>query len=102
MPVRFSTTEKNFAARANRGRGFDDAISNLAPIIAKFQDDGLFGIQQIAERLNQAGLAAPSGERFSYTTTLRIIKRLAQMGLVSGAMTSAGSRRQAERRRRRS
>ena len=100
MPVRFLNMNRKPAARANRGRGFDAAITELAPAVASIQADGFCGIQQIADRLNNMGLATPTGRSFSLTTTNRILKRLKEMGLAAGPLTSAGSRRQAAKSRR--
>jgi len=92
MPVTIHVTKKQLPMRPPRGRGFDTAIRTLAPIIAKFQAAGCLGIQKIADQLNQSEIAAPTGEPFSYTTTRRVVRRLAQLGLAQGPLSSAGSR----------
>jgi hypothetical protein len=92
MPVVIHRTRTQLPIRPLRGRGFDAAIRTLAPIIAKFQAAGCLGIQKIADHLNQSEIAAPTGEPFSYTTTRRVVRRLAQLGLAQGPLSSAGSR----------
>ena len=99
MPVRFADFDKKPLVRANRGRGFDAAIMKLAPAIARIQAEGVFGVQQIANRLNEVGLIAPTGRPFSLTATNRILKRLAELGLANGPLTPAGSRHKTEKHR---
>ena len=92
MPVTIHGSKKPTPIRSPRGRGFDTAIMGLAPTIARFQAAGCLGIHQLAEQLNQSGSAAPSGGPFSYTTTRRVVHRLAQLGLARGPLSSTGSR----------
>jgi hypothetical protein len=97
MPVVFLGTRKQPPIRFARGRGFDAAIRKLAPIIAEFQAAGFLGIQRLADQLNEAGEVAPSGKPFSYTTTRRVLRRLAQLGLGQGPLSSNGSRQHTAR-----
>jgi hypothetical protein len=97
MPVHFVGQFTKTKTRAARGRGFDAAISRLAPTIAKLQCEGHLGIIQIAAQLNLLGIKAPSGQSFTYTTTRRVLRRLAALGLAKGPLTSTESRRHGER-----
>ena len=92
MPVTIHTVKKQPPVRPPRGRGFDTAITKLAPVIKGLQTAGYLGIHKLAEQLNQSGIAAPSGGPFSYTTTWRVIRRLAQLGLAQGPLSFTGSR----------
>jgi hypothetical protein len=98
MPVIIHGIKKQAPPRTARGRAFDSAIQKFAPIIAKLQGAGCLGIHQLAEHLNQTGVAAPSGEPFSYTTTRRVLRRLAQLGLAQAPLSSAGSRQHTAKR----
>jgi hypothetical protein len=66
----------------NRRR--DAAIKALAPDIAEIRQAGHHGNAEIAKSLNERGLRAPSGGRFSTETTGRILQRLKQLGLGGG------------------
>ena len=92
MPVIIHGTKKQAPVRTARGRAFDAAIRELAPTIAAYQAAGYLGIQNLSEKLNEAGELAPSGEPFAYTTTRRVLRRLAQLGLAQGPLSSVGSR----------
>jgi hypothetical protein len=87
MPITFEPSKKELPMRTARGRAFDAAIRELAPTIAKLQAGECPAIHQLAEQLNQLGLVAPTGNRFSYTTMRRVLVRLAQHGLCLGPMT---------------
>jgi hypothetical protein len=87
MPVMFRSTKKQVPIRTGRGGGFDAAVRELAPFIAKLQSAGCRDIRKLAEQLNAAGLSAPSGEPFSYGTLWRILNRLAKLGLGLGPRT---------------
>ena len=92
MPITINGVRKQPPVRPPRGRGFDAAITKLAPLIRGLQMDGYLGIHKIAERLNQLGEVAPSGEFFSHTTTRRVLRRLAELGLARGPLSSNASR----------
>jgi hypothetical protein len=92
MPIKFHRTKKQPLIRPSRGRGFDAAILKLAPIIAERQSVECPELHELARQLNGLGLVAPSGNRFSYTTTRRIVVRLAQLGLCVRPMTLTESK----------
>ena len=92
MPVIIHRTKKQPPIRPSRGRGFDAAILKLAPNIAELQSVECPAIHELAERLNELGLNAPSGNPFSYGTMRRVLIRLAQLGLCSGPVTVSESR----------
>jgi hypothetical protein len=73
--------------RTGRGGGFDSAVKELAPSIAKFQSAGCRDIRKLAKQLNDAGLTAPSGRPFSYSTLRRVLIRQAELHLGQGPRT---------------
>jgi hypothetical protein len=86
--------------RTGRGGGFDSAVKELAPSIAKFQSAGCRDIRKLAKQLNGAGLTAPSGRPFSYATLRRVLMRQAKLKLGPGPRTqsvAAGGARGSER-----
>jgi hypothetical protein len=93
MPVIIHGTKKQPPIRSPRGRGFDAAILKYQPIIAKLQSAECPAIHELAEKLNELGLTAPSGNPFSYGTMRRVLIRLAQLGLCIGPMTLSESRK---------
>jgi hypothetical protein len=100
MPLTIHGTQKPTRIRTARGRAFDAAIGKLLPTIEKFQAAGFLGIQKLAKELNEAGEIAPSGKPFSYTTTRRVLRRLAQLGLAKGPLSSPASRQHTAKQRR--
>jgi hypothetical protein len=70
-----------------RSRRRDDVIRDLAPIIAEIRKAGHHGNAEIAKRLNEKGLRAPSGGPFSPETTRRIQKEIKRRGLGPGPRT---------------
>lgn len=97
MPVKIHWTKKQLPIRSPRGRGFDAAILKLALNIAELQSVECLAIHELAERLNERGLNAPSANPFSYGTMRRVLIRLAQLGLCSGPATLSESRERRER-----
>jgi hypothetical protein len=91
MPIVFHVQPSK--PRGARGQGFDAAIQRLAPRIAALQKGGCIGIEKLALALNQQMIVAPSGARFSYTTTRRVVRRLAQLGLCQAPLSSSKSRK---------
>jgi hypothetical protein len=88
MPIIFfHTVKKQIPVRTGRGGEFDSAVKELAPSIAKFQSAGCRDIRKLAERLNGAGLTAPSGRPFSYGTLRRVLMRQAELHLGQGPRT---------------
>ena len=75
------------APRGNRGHHFDLAVEDLAPTIRQLQSAGILDIRQLAQRLNDEGLLAPSGQFFSYGTMRRILLRLQELHLGLGPRT---------------
>jgi hypothetical protein len=98
MPITFQPSRKELPARTARGRAFDDAIRDLAPTIAHLQAGECPAIHELAAALNTLGLVAPSGRRFSYGTTRRVLMRLAQMGLCLAPMTLSETKGRSRRR----
>jgi hypothetical protein len=79
--------------QSNRGRHFDLAVRNLAPIIAELRSAGIRDVRQLAEHLNARGLSAPSGHLFSYGTMHRILVRLEKLRLGDGPQSRSCNRR---------
>jgi hypothetical protein len=97
MPVR--PVNKHIAPRGNRARQFDLAVETLAPTIHALQSSGIRDIRQLAERLNDEGELAPSGQAFSYGTMRRILRRLRELHLGLGPRTlNLAAMRRPERR----
>lgn len=71
--------------RRHRLRG--DIIKDLALVIAEIRIAGLHANDEIAKRLNEMGLRAPSGRPFSRETTRRIQKEIKRRGLGDGPRT---------------
>src|SRR5690348_17033976 len=74
-----------------RHRGSECVARQLAPIIAEIRDAGYQGIAEIATCLNERGVRAPSGGRFSYETTRRILKEVERLGLGAGPRTASAA-----------
>ena len=75
MPVIFCgapvvTTKKPVSGR----QSFNEAIKKLAPAIEEAGKNGHYGVQEIADYLNDNGFVAPNGRRFTYTTLHRMRK----------------------------
>jgi hypothetical protein len=85
MPV--VIVNKHIVLRPNRGRNFDLAVVALSPKLQALQSAGIRDIRQLAKRLNDDGLLAPSGRPFSYGTMRRILARLHQLHLGTGPRT---------------
>src|SRR5260370_34865525 len=81
--------------RRGRGGHFDRSVAALAPSINKFWSDGICDVRKLAERLNEAGIYSPSGRRFTYGTMHRVLRRMQELRLGSGApsLPAAASRR---------
>ena len=85
MPVIFCgapvvTTKKPVSGR----QSFNEATNKLAPAIEEARKNGHYGVQEIADYLNDKSFVAPNGRRFTYTTLHRILKRLGELGLTKG------------------
>jgi recombinase-like protein len=63
---------------------YNEAIKKLVPAIEEARKNGHYGVQEIADYLNDKGITAPNGRRFTYTTLHRILKRLGELGLTKG------------------
>jgi hypothetical protein len=70
-----------------RSRRRDEIIRDLAPIFAEIRKAGHHGNAEIAKRLNEKGLRAPSGGPFSPETTRRIQMEIKRRGLGEGSRT---------------
>jgi hypothetical protein len=99
MPITIHTSKKELPMRTARGRAFDDAIKELAPTVEKLQAGECPAIHELAAALNSLRLVAPSGRRFSYGTTRRVLMRLAQMGLCLGPMPLSETKGRLQRKR---
>ena len=95
MPVIIRGIKKQVPVRTGRGGAFDTAVKELALSIAKFQSAECRDIRKLAEQLNGAGLMAPSGRPFSYSTLRRVLIRQAELKLGPGPRTQsvAGNQR---------
>ena len=72
MPVIFCgapvvTTKKPVSGR----QSFNEAIKKLAPAIEEARKNGHYGVQEIADYLNDNGFVPPNGRRYTYTTLHR-------------------------------
>jgi hypothetical protein len=75
------------APRHTRRQRREDAARTLAPVIAEIRRAGHHGNAEIAKHLNERGLRAPSGGRFSPETTRKIQQDIKKMGLGDGSRT---------------
>jgi hypothetical protein len=88
MPVIFCGSPVVPTKKPVLGRqSYNEAIKKLAPYIAEARKNGRYGIQEIADYLNEKGIKAPSGRSFTYTTLNRIIDRLWKMRLTDATRT---------------
>jgi hypothetical protein len=88
MPVMFCGTPVVATKKPVLGRkSYNKAIKKLTPYIAEARKNGRYGIQEIADYLNEKGIKAPSGQTFTYTTLNRAIDRLWKMGLTDASRT---------------
>src|SRR5271165_1798865 len=87
MPVHFIGQLGSTKRRGSRGRHFDEAIATLAPTINGFRAAGVHDVRKLAACLNDAGVPAPSGGRFTYGTLYRVLVRLRQLHLGMGPRT---------------
>ena len=65
----------------------EDAARALAPIVKEIREAGHHSNAEIAKCLNERGLRAPSGGRFSPETTRRILNDIKRLGLGHGPRT---------------
>jgi len=85
---------------------FNAAVEALATIIAAIRAEGLIGVDEIRDRLNDKGVAAPSGGTFNTRSTHQVLTRLEELNLgpgprsVSQAMSDRWSRKANEMRKR--
>ena len=85
MPVTICGTPSVPKKKPMLGRPrYNEAIKKLAPAIEEARKNGHYGVQEIADYLNDKGITAPNGRRFSYTTLHRILERLEELGLTEG------------------
>lgn len=54
----------------------DDHASNLAPVIAALQSDGIQSLGRIAQALNQRGMLTPRGRRWHKSSVRNLLRRL--------------------------
>jgi hypothetical protein len=88
MPVIFCGTPVVPIKKPVLGRqSYNEAIKKLVPYIAEARKNGRYGIQEIADYLNEKGIKAPSRRFFTYTTMNRIIERLWKMRLTDPSRT---------------
>lgn len=81
------------ARHRNRRSGFNKRVIAVAPHIRDLQSAGFLTIDDIANALNAAGLKAPTGPRWSYGTTRRVMLRAAELelGVVPRTLRSSRS-----------
>jgi hypothetical protein len=94
MPVKIIEPSKPLQ-RQGRGLGFDRRVRALALLINGLRSKGVRSIDDLMIRLNEAGVLAPGGGRFSRSATYRVLKRLRELGLGQGprtVSTAAGQR----------
>jgi hypothetical protein len=85
MPVTICVTPSMPKKKPIPGRPkYNEAIKKLAPAIEEARKNGHYGVQEIADYLNDNGFVAPNGRRFTYTTLHRTLKRLGKLGLTKG------------------
>ena len=87
MPIKFHIPEKLTPSRPPRGLGFDRKVAQFAPLIAQLQVADIRGVQEIADELNRLDIPAPSGGRFSFGTTHRVLRRGAELKLCSASLS---------------
>jgi hypothetical protein len=88
MPIFFKERPAEIqAARVGRGGHFDKSIIALARDIRPLQKAGILSVREIAKELNNAGLVAPSGGEFTYTSMRRVLRRLEELNLAKGPRT---------------
>jgi hypothetical protein len=91
MPVNFKGQLEAAKHRGRRGRHFDAMIATLAPAINGLRSAGIHDIRKLAASLNDAGIPAPSGRPFTYSTLRRVLVRMRQLHLGSGPRTLAAA-----------
>ncbi len=91
MPVIIVRRPESARWRGGRGGYFDRQAAALAPQILSFQSAGIRDIRKLADALNNAGISAPSGRPFSFSTTRRILLRLQELKLAAGPRTLASA-----------
>ena len=65
MPVTFGGTPVAPTKKPVLGRqSYNEAIKKLTPHIAEARKNGRYGIQEIADYLNEKGIKAPTGRSF--------------------------------------
>lgn len=67
------------AWRRGRGGHFDRAVLAVAPAIKQARAEGVRDIRGLVARLNEAGVRAPNGRRFTFGSMRRILRRLHQL-----------------------
>ena len=88
MPVVFCGTPVVTTKKPVLGRkSYNEAVKKLTAHITEARKNGRYGIQEIADYLNEKGIKAPSGRTFTYTTLNRIIDRLWKMRLTDASRT---------------
>jgi hypothetical protein len=100
MPVIIRGIKKQSPVRTGRGGAFDTAVTELVPSIAKLRAAGCRDIRKLVQQLSSAGITAPSGRPFSYSTLRRVLMRQAELKLGPGPRTqsvAAGGPRPSER-----
>jgi len=87
MPIYVKRPTKDIQHRPGRGGYFDKQVMALAPEINALQSAGICDVRKLAERLNAAGLRAPSGRPFAYSTMRRVLWRKKELQLGEGPRT---------------
>ncbi len=83
-----------------RRRRLNGAATDLAPIIAEIKQEGHHSNAEIAKRLNELKLKAPSGGPFTLETTRRLQLRIKALGLGGGPRSVSDALKERHRMRR--
>ena len=70
--------------RGRRGQHFDAAVTRLAPAIDQARKQGYLTEEAIMNCLNETGVPAPTGRRFTAGSIHRVLTRLEELGLGPG------------------
>src|SRR4051812_29495189 len=83
MPATFSVAMHVASRLGNRKAHFNARVWELAPLIQEHRT-GHQSIEQLANRLNDAGIPAPNGGVFTYSTMRRVLVRMGELRLGAG------------------
>jgi hypothetical protein len=87
MPVTINGAPLRAPKVSPRSQPYNAAVRKLAPLISEIRVEGHVATHEIMNALNDRGVAAAGGGRFTYGTTYRVLVRLEQLGLGPGPRT---------------